>query len=361
MERFVRLPLMVATALITVWGAHALADATIPTKDITGAKDNPLLKRYEGSLIVSYESLAFTDFRVPLSPLVQTGKTDSMNNAVFLPKQEKQIEGGRTRIAYLVPAGRSSLEVLRNYEEEIKARGGEVVFTCKGEECGGDATRSSAGGGGATSLMMYFAVERDLKDPNFSNGHCALTRSIADQRFSAGRIPQSGGEAYVTVHTYQLLDDLYCKAFNGRTIAVVHVVEPTPREQKMVLVKAEEMARSFSATGKVALYGIFFDHDKTEIKPESAPAIAEIVTLMKANPQLSVLVVGHTDRVGGFDYNVDLSRRRAHAVVAALVSRHGIAAGRLKSNGVGMSAPAASNYTEDGRAKNRRVELVKLN
>ena len=331
-------------------------------KTSPGAKDNPLLKRYEGSLIVSYERLAFTDFRVPLSPLVeQTGKTDSMNNAVFLPKQEKQIEGARTRIAYLVPAGRSPLEVLRNYEEEIKARGGEVVFTCKGADCGGDATRSSSGGGGATSLMMYFVAESDLKDANFSNGHCALTRAIADQRFSVARIPHGDGEATVTVHTYQLLDDLYCKAFNERTIAVVHVIEPTPREQRMVLVKAEEMARTIGATGKVALYGILFDHDKTDIKPESAPAIAEIATFMKGNPQVSVLVVGHTDSVGGFDYNVDLSRRRAQAVVAALVSRHGIAAGRLRSTGVGMSAPAASNDTEEGRAKNRRVELVKLN
>ena len=263
-----RLSILLAAALVAMSGAQALADATIPTKDIVGAKDNPLLKRYEGSLIVSYERLAFTDFRVPLSPLVeQTGKTDSMNNALFLPKQEKQIEGTRTRITYLVPAGRSPLEVLRNYEEEIKASGGEVVFTCRGEDCGGDAARSSAGGGGATSLMMYFVTESDLKDANFSNGHCALTRAIADQRFSVARIPRGDGEATVTVHTYQLLDDLYCKAFNERTIAVVHVLEPTPREQKMVLVKAEEMARSIGATGKVALYGILFDHDKTDSKP----------------------------------------------------------------------------------------------
>lgn len=141
MERIARLPILIVTALIAVWGAHALADATIPTKDIAGAKDNPLLKRYEGSLIVGYERLAYTDFRVPLSPLVeQTGKSDSANNVLFPPKQEKQVEGARTRIAYLVPGGRSPLEVLRNYEEEIKARG-EIVFTCKGEDYGGDATR----------------------------------------------------------------------------------------------------------------------------------------------------------------------------------------------------------------------------
>lgn len=209
--------------------------------------------------------------------------------------------------------------------------------------------------------MMYFVGEPDLKDPSFSNGHCALIAKIADQRFSAARIPHGAGEAYVTAHTYQLLDDLYCKAFNGRTIAVVHVVEPTAREQRMVVVKAEEMARSISATGKVALYGIFFDTDRTDIKPESTPTIAEIATFMKTNPRMSVLIVGHTDSVGGFDYNIDLSRRRAEAVVTALVSRHGVAASRLRSTGVGMSAPTASNETDEGCAKNRRVELVKLN
>ena len=82
---------------------------------------------------------------------------------------------------------------------------------------------------------------------------------------------------------------------------------------------------------------------------------------MKADPRLSVLVVGHTVSVGGFDYSVDLSRRRAQAVVAALVSQYGIAAARLKATGVGMSAPAASIDGEEGRARNRHVELVKLN
>lgn len=341
----------------------AFADATIPTRDIAGAKDNALLKRYDGSFIVSYERLAFTDFKVPLSKLEKTPEVrrDRMNNRLYKPKQELEVEGARTRIAYLLPAGRSPLEVLRNYQDEVKAAGGEILFSCKAEECGGALNRSSDGGGGDMSLMMYFVYAGQLKDADFSNGKCALTSGIDDQRFFAAKIPQSGGDAYVTVHTFQVQDTLYCKAFNERTVALVHVVEPKPREQKMVLVKADEMARTIGATGRVALYGIFFDTNKADLKPESNPTLAEIAGLLGASPQLSVLIVGHTDNQGAFDYNLDLSRRRAEAVVKALTASFRVDPKRLRAAGVGMMAPAASNDAEDGRAKNRRVEVVKLN
>jgi outer membrane protein OmpA-like peptidoglycan-associated protein len=129
----------------------------------------------------------------------------------------------------------------------------------------------------------------------------------------------------------------------------------------MVVVSADEMARSIATTGRVALYGIFFDFDKADIKATSEPTLAEIATLLKSEPRLAVLIVGHTDNQGGFDYNMDLSRRRAEAVVKTLITRHRIEAKRLRGAGVGMVAPAASNDEEDGRAQNRRVELVKLN
>jgi outer membrane protein OmpA-like peptidoglycan-associated protein len=211
------------------------------------------------------------------------------------------------------------------------------------------------------SLMMYFVYASQLKDADFSNGKCALTPHIDDQRFFAAKIPQGGGDAYVTVQTFQIKDDLYCKAFNERTVALVHIVEPKPREQKMVVVKADEMARSIGTTGRVALYGIFFDTDKAELKPESGPTLAEIAGLLKGDPRLAVLIVGHTDNQGAFDHNLDLSRRRAEAVVKVLAASHGIDPRRLRAAGVGMMAPAASNDADTGRAKNRRVEVVKLN
>jgi outer membrane protein OmpA-like peptidoglycan-associated protein len=144
-------------------------------------------------------------------------------------------------------------------------------------------------------------------------------------------------------------------------VALVHIVEPKPREQKMVVIKAEEMARSIGTTGRVALYGIFFDTDKAELKPESGPTLAEIAGLVKNDPKLAVLIVGHFDNQGAFDHNLDLSRRRAEAVVKVLAANHRIDPKRLRAAGVGMMAPAASNDADDGRARNRRVEVVKLN
>jgi len=95
------------------------------------------------------------------------------------------------------------------------------------------------------------------------------------------------------------------------------------------------------------------------IKPESEPALAEMAKLLKDNPSLNVFIVGHTDNTGTFEHNMKLSLDRATAVVNALVSGHGIAAARLKAVGDGPTAPVASNDTDEGRAKNRRVELVK--
>lgn len=106
------------------------------------------------------------------------------------------------------------------------------------------------------------------------------------------------------------------------------------------------------------LYGIYFDTGKAEIKPESEPAFGEITKLLQADPKLKLYVVGHTDNVGVFDYNLKLSKDRADAVVKALTGKYEIAAARLQPFGAGPVAPVESNTTEDGRAKNRRVELV---
>lgn len=348
-------------AMAMVPSLKSLADATIPARDIPGAKDSPLLKRYEGSLIVSHDKVAFTDFKLPLAVLEKTDLSDVANNYKYLPKQELELEGPRTRIAYFMPPERSPLEVLRNYQDEIVAAGGSVLFTCKADQCGGDPSRSSSGGGSRSSLMMYFFHETDLQEKAFSNGSCALTSDITDQRFIAAKMPHPDGEMHVTVHTYQVKNDLYCKAFNARTVALVHILEPKPRERKMTTVKAEDMARSIGATGRIALYGILFDTDKADLKPGSDTAVAEIAALLKSDPKLALLIVGHTDNQGGFDYNVDLSRRRADAVVKALTTTHRVDAKRLRAAGAGMIAPTAANDADDGRAKNRRVEVVKLN
>jgi OOP family OmpA-OmpF porin len=124
------------------------------------------------------------------------------------------------------------------------------------------------------------------------------------------------------------------------------------------VVSAAAMANDIAQTGHAAVYGIYFDAGKADLKPQSDLTLAEIGKLLTANAQLKLLVVGHTNNVGGLAANLVLSKQRADAVVAALVTRYHVAAARLRASGIGPLAPVATNRTEEGRAKNRRVELV---
>jgi outer membrane protein OmpA-like peptidoglycan-associated protein len=126
-----------------------------------------------------------------------------------------------------------------------------------------------------------------------------------------------------------------------------------------VVANAEVFSNDIRATGHAAVYGIYFDTGKSEIKPESEAALTEIAKLLTTDAGLLVNVVGHTDNVGSVESNMTLSQARADAVVKALTGKHGVAAQRLKAYGVGPLAPVASNDTDEGKAKNRRVELVK--
>jgi outer membrane protein OmpA-like peptidoglycan-associated protein len=136
------------------------------------------------------------------------------------------------------------------------------------------------------------------------------------------------------------------------------IVEKQAMAQEVVS-SAELFKTGLNTSGHVEVPGIFFDSGKAILKPESESAVAQIAKLLQADPGLKVYVVGHTDNTASLDLNLKLSQDRAEAVVQALVTTHGIAQGRLTGQGVGPLAPVANNDTEEGRAKNRRVELVK--
>jgi outer membrane protein OmpA-like peptidoglycan-associated protein len=125
-----------------------------------------------------------------------------------------------------------------------------------------------------------------------------------------------------------------------------------------IVADAKVFSNDIRTTGHAAVYGIYFDTGKSNIKPESAQAIAEIVKLLNSDPGLKIHVVGHTDNAGSVESNIKLSQSRAESVVQAL-RNNGISPARLKSFGCGQFAPVMSNDNEEGRAKNRRVELVK--
>lgn len=194
----------------------------------------------------------------------------------------------------------SSLEIARNYENAIKKLGGTKLFQ-----------NVDSGGGQVTYKMPLGKSER----------------------------------------WFQI--DLA----NGATANTYYIVELAAMEQK-VEVTASEMLDALNKNGFVALYGILFDTGKDAIKPESEPLLAEIVKLLETNAALKLSVEGHTDNVGKPKANQELSQKRAESVKKFLVGK-GVDGKRLETKGWGDTKPMADNRTEDGRAKNRRVELVK--
>ena len=150
---------------------------------------------------------------------------------------------------------------------------------------------------------------------------------------------------------------VHVNPWNGGQGIALYIVEEKAMEQ-YVAADADALAKEISLTGKVAVYGIHFDTGKAVVKPDSRPALEEIATLLREDAGLKIYVVGHTDSVGTFDSNMSLSLARAEAVVGVLVKEYGIDSGRLKAHGVGPLVPASTNQSEEGRAMNRRVELV---
>jgi OmpA-OmpF porin, OOP family len=338
------------------------AVGAVPTADQGSAREPQGFPRYAGSILAGGSNAAFDEMTLVTAPLVRAaGRTDARNNALFLPPEAQKGEGRRTRLVYVIPVGRSPLEVVRGYQQLVRERGGESVFECADAECGGNTRLGAAMGGNTTGILNLMMPASEVPQRNGDPVQCAVdNNSRTQQRFAQMRLANDGG--HVAVLSYVLGDysgGSECRAWTGRTVAIVNIIETQAREQRMELVRADAMGASMARDGKVTFYAIQFDTARAEIKPESQPQISEMVSYLRANPALRVLIVGHTDNQGGLDYNVDLSRRRAASVTSAL-SAAGIAVSRLTPQGVGMAAPVSTNETDEGRAKNRRVEMVRF-
>lgn len=203
---------------------------------------------------------------------------------------------------------------------------------------------------------IRYSLKTGAKEPsraqvlrNYENAVTKIGGTILKSDYDGSsfmKVVQDGKEIWVHVDAYITSE------------FALWIIEKAAMNQEIVA-NAEAFSQDIRTTGHAAVYGIYFDSGKSEVKSASEVALAEIGKLMKGDSGLKVLVVGHTDNVGGIESNMKLSQARADAVVQALVGRHGIAAARLKAYGVGQLAPVASNETEEGRSRNRRVELVK--
>lgn len=241
----------------------------------------------------------------------------------------RTVDGAVSRRTLAITTDEKPSQFDQALDERLQKAGYETLFHCEGQACGSQFQLASPG--------HRSAPERFAGDQQH-----AVYRALRRRR-------DDGSDAFAA---YQI-----ARADSGLVLQFDQAVS-TPREVGAISVNANEMGQQLDQTGRVALYGVFFDTDSDRIKPRGKKTVHQIAQLLRNRDGLKLLVVGHTDSQGSFDYNRALSLRRARAVVAALRSTEDIARDRLKALGVGYAAPRASNASDVGRARNRRVELV---
>ncbi len=315
--------LALCTATLVNW-AHAA--------DVPGGMDHPVISRFAGSQMDGYQELGFEQgsFYLP----------DPTNAAKELQRDKPLVvEGKVTRLLYLAPKGKTPLEVHRNFQQALQSAGA--------------AIKTAVDGRGAwwTPGAHWKANFQRLK----FQGRWAPDISPFEREgfYLYGVVSRAGSVWHVSVLTAQVFGET-----DPQAAVAIQIVEPVAMQTGQVVVSADAMKQGLGVEGKVALYGIYFDTGKSEVKSESKAQLEQMARLLREDAKLRVFVVGHTDNQGAFDANVALSQRRAEAVVAALAGEYKIDRGRMVARGVANVAPVASNRAEPGRAKNRRVELV---
>ena len=325
--------------------AVGLASAATPfPSDAAGAADYPMLKRFTGSALIGYKASGWDQAILPVGMELMHEKSTGHD----LLKDRLALEGKVTRLVYLAPLGKTPLEVYRNHEQALTDAGFKKRFSCE-RDC----------------ANLYFAWNRTVDIdagmtwakggvPGQGNSSFPLASALNfDGRLWTGTLSKGGQDVHVLLYTSSAASDS-----TNMAATYLEFVEPKAMPTKQVTVDAKAMQGSLEADGKVALYGIYFDTGKAELKPESKAQLDEMAKLLQAQPALKAYVVGHTDNQGNLEANLQLSQQRAQAVVAALVSSYKIDARRLLSRGVANLSPVAGNGNDAGRARNRRVELV---
>jgi len=275
-----------------------------------------LVKPFPAAKQVDHSVRNFEEYWMPLGRL--TGEAQA---------EKYEALGGRwTHRTFTSPAGRSVAEVFRHYEQQIARAGLEVVYGCKGLECGE--------GGRKTNGDWW-----PLSD---------------HRRFMAARLQRPGGDLWVSVH-------VHARNANAPVQHELDIVEvkppaiaPPPRDEADIATLAKEL----KADGRVVLHSLAFVDGKPGLLPASQGIVKAIAGLLARDPGLKLHVVVHSDNAVPAAASLELTKKRAAAVTQMLTRQHRIPSARVQPAGLGPLAPVASNRTAEGRAMNRRVELV---
>ena len=274
------------------------------------------IKPFPGSRQTARASRNYDDYWMALGKLHGESQADRV-----------ELLGGRwIHAAYVGPNGPAVAEVFHHYEQQVARAGLEVVYSCKGTECGE--------GGRKTNGDWW-----ELSD---------------NRRYLAARLARPGGDLWVSVHVHarsataavqQEIDVIECRP---------PAVPPPPRNEADVVTLAKEL----KADGRVVLRQLEFVDGRATLAPQSEPVVKAIADLLARDPSLKFYLVAHSDDSGAWNANLDLTKKRANTVASLLTRKYGVRSGRVQAAGVGPLSPVASNATDEGRALNRRIELV---
>ncbi len=291
------------------------------TSDIKGAKDYPLVSRFDGSYIAWYQQKNFDRYYM-LS--IKDNKLDKY-----------EIDGKITRIQYESQKEHSVFEIFKSYEAALKYSNFKILLKLDKTNCGVNLSEQFYIG----EFNGLNALSGDNIKPDFRDGQFA---------YLSAKKNIDGKDVYIVVYITKYKEPLI----------TFDAIEVQSMDKGLVSVK--DMETNIMENGHIAIYDIHFDSGKSEIKPESAYALKNIAEYLNAHNDIKFVIVGHTDNTGDFDSNIKLSKDRADAVKTELISKYSVKAEQLKTFGDGQTAPVATNSTDEGKAKNRRVEFVRL-
>ncbi len=276
------------------------------------------------------EELPFHAYNLPLGPFAD-GEIPTL-----------VAEGPFTRGVWRIKtANGSTLQVTDSLRQQLERMGFELLFECDTQRCGGFDFRFG------TDVIAEPKMHVDLGDFRF----------LSAQRLGGARpeylsLLVSGSSDFAYVQMTRIGFD----AAGGLDLAAS---PETPAADRMASgLESGSIADKLLRTGSVALDDLIFRSGSADLGDTTFASLAEIAGFLKDRPGAGLALVGHTDAVGSLEANIALSRRRAQSVRARLVSQFGVPQGQVSADGVGYLAPRASNATEEGRARNRRVEAV---
>ena len=319
--------LLVVSLLATTFSLSA-------KEDIKNSKDHPLISRYPDFYISKYFQAEFDEAEIMVAEFDKKAKQ----------AETIKLEGKITNISY--SANRKHLEVstlqlYKNYEKALKKLNAEFILACRNESC----FQGDRFGSGLT-VGLWANDIRNL----YKGVHLSIHEEFG---ILTATIPTPGTEK---IHIMIIVSADHVNGYRNISISIV---EPEILDiEKVGIGNPDELQQAIAAQGKIVLEGIYFDHNQASIKAESASTLEIIATYLKANPESSFYVVGHTDSSGSYQHNVELSASRAQAVLNSLVQTYSVSSAKLRAIGIGPVSPAASNADQAGQAGNRRVELV---